>query len=62
VLRDILNIFAKRKINLAALHSIPSHLYPWDYLFFLEIESLDIKNTLKELDKYCLFTRIIGTN
>ena len=62
VLRDILNIFAKRRINLAALHSIPSHFHPWDYLFFLEIESLDIKNTLKELDKYCLFTRIIGTS
>lgn len=64
VLRDILNIFAKRGINLTALHSIPGHSQTWDYLFFLEIEkshfSPEIKNALKELEKFCPFVRVLG--
>lgn len=64
ILRDILSIFADRGINLTTLHSIASYLYPWDYFFFLEIEksyfSPEIKNILKELNKYCPFIRIIG--
>lgn len=64
VLRDILNVFASRGINLSSLHSIPSHFHPWDYLFFLEVEkscfSSDIKDILKDLRAYCPFFRIIG--
>lgn len=64
ILRDILDVFAKRGINLTALHSIPSYFHPWDYLFFLEIEksyfSHQLKDILKELEKYCPFIRIVG--
>jgi len=64
ILRDILNIFAKRKINLSALHSIPSNYRPWDYFFFLEVEqpytSPHLKKALKELPLYCPYIRIVG--
>ncbi|OYT43496.1 MAG: hypothetical protein B6U88_00725 [Candidatus Aenigmarchaeota archaeon ex4484_56] len=63
ILRDILSIFADNKINLSALHSIPSRLHPWDYMFFLEVEkSYDsIKKIIKKLEKYCPYIRILGS-
>lgn len=64
ILRDILSVFADKNINLSALHSIPSYSRPWDYLFFVEIEKpfapQEIKNILKELQRFCPFARIIG--
>lgn len=64
VLRDILTVFADKNINLSALHSISSYSHPWDYLFFLEIEksyfSREMKATLKKLEKYCPYIKVIG--
>jgi len=64
ILRDILNVFASRNINLSALHSIPASFSPWDYLFFTELEKSyfdkDFKNILKDLEEYCPFVRVIG--
>ena len=64
ILRDILNVFAKRNINLVSLHSIPSVFHPWDYLFFLEVEKFYLffnqKDILKELHQYCPFVRVLG--
>jgi len=64
ILRDILDVFAHRRINLTSLHSIPSSLKPWDYFFFLEAEidpSLPVlKEILKELEKFCSFLRFLG--
>ncbi len=60
VLRDILNVFAAEKMNLAALHSIPSPTHSWDHFFFLEIESKNITESLVRLKKYCPFIKLIG--
>ena len=66
VLRDILNVFAKNKLNLTCLHSIPSHLRPWDYFFFQEVEapypSPIIKKTIKKIEEYCPIIRVIGVS
>jgi len=64
ILRDILDVFAHRKINLTSLHSIPSSLKPWDYFFFLEAE-IDpalplLREILKELERFCSFLRFLG--
>ncbi|MFH1657402.1 MAG: prephenate dehydrogenase/arogenate dehydrogenase family protein [bacterium] len=59
-LRDILNIFAKDKINLTSLHSVPSPNHAWDYFFFLEIESKKIQKSVAQLNKYCPFIKLIG--
>ncbi|MGB9598489.1 MAG: prephenate dehydratase domain-containing protein, partial [Minisyncoccales bacterium] len=64
ILRDILDIFAKRKINLTSLHSIPSHLKAWDYFFFLEAEvnpfSSLFKEVFNELERFCSLCRFLG--
>ena len=66
ILRDILDVFAKKEINLSSLHSIPSRLRPWDYFFFTEaqipLSSSKLKGILKELEKYCQMIRVIGAS
>lgn len=64
VLRDILNYFANKKINLSKLHSKKSDAEGWDYYFFLEIESLpesnELKEVLREIKQYCSIVRVLG--
>ncbi|MBT9149306.1 MAG: T-protein [Dehalococcoidia bacterium] len=66
ILRDILNVFSENKLNLTSLHSIPSQLGVWDYLFFIELESpyssIKTKKAIKELERYCALIRIIGVS
>lgn len=66
ILRDILDVFVKNDLNLTSLHSIPSRLRPWDYFFFLEVNSLypspKIKRALKELEPYCPTIRVLGVS
>jgi len=51
---------------MASLHSIPSRLKVWDYLFFIEIgspyPSPKIKKTIKDLEKYCSVARVVGAS
>ena len=65
ILRDILDVFAKENLNLTAIHSIPSRVKPWDYLFFIEIQAplscLKIKKALKAIQKYCPVIKLLGT-
>lgn len=64
ILRDILDCFANKKINLSKLYSRKSDADGWDYYFFLEAESLpenaDFKEMLKEVQKYCSIVRVLG--
>ena len=66
ILRDILNVFAKENLNLTALHSIPSRVKPWDYLFFIEIQApfccLKIKKALRAIQKYCPIIKPLGAS
>lgn len=65
VLRDILDVFSKRKINLTKLHSKLSDIEYYDYYFFLEIEGLvgcneNINQALKEIDSFCYIKQALG--
>lgn len=67
VLRDVLNSFAERKLNLSKLYSRPSRVVEmkdWDYYFFLEVEKLpnnpDLKSAMEEIKKYCSIARVLG--
>lgn len=64
VLRDVLNYFADKKINLLKLHSKRTEIEGWDYYFFLEVESLpentDLISALSGIKKYCSIVRILG--
>jgi len=60
VLRDILDIFVKQNLNLSSLHSIPSRKKPWDYFFFVQVDSLEINKAAKQLNGLCQKIRILG--
>lgn len=64
VLRDILNHFADRKLNLSKLYSRKSEAEGWDYYFFFEVESLPedkrLQETLKGIRHYCSIVRLLG--
>ncbi|GEM_PF-134702 len=64
VLRNILNAFADRGLNLSRLDSHRSDVPEWDYYFFLEVEAMPddppLKDALKEIKKHCYTFRILG--
>ncbi len=67
ILRDVLDVFAKYRLNLTALHSIPTRVKPFDYFFFTEIDKLwpseELKNAFREINKkYCPLVKLIGIN
>ncbi|MBU4310084.1 ACT domain-containing protein, partial [bacterium] len=63
-LYDMLRPFAKEKINLTKIESRPSKKKAWEYIFFVDfqghIEDEKVKKALKELEKGCLFLKILG--
>ncbi len=66
ILRDILDVFASEELNLTSLHSVPSRLKPWDYFFFLEVQtplsSSALSKTLEKIKDYCSTIRVIGAS
>jgi len=63
-LRDILDVFAERDVNLTKIFSRPSRSQAWDYLFFIEAETradADLeKNIVEACGPLCLFTKVAG--
>ncbi len=64
-LHDVLFSFKKHRINLTKIESRPSKKKPWDYYFFVDFEghrdSALFKKALKELEKGCVFVKILGS-
>ncbi|MCX6712972.1 MAG: prephenate dehydratase [Candidatus Vogelbacteria bacterium] len=64
VLRDILNHFADKKLNLSKLYSRKSEADGWDYYFLFEVESLPeddkLREVLKKIKPYCSIVRVLG--
>jgi len=65
VLYDILAIFKKSGINLTKIESRPSKKKPWEYYFFVDFnrhcDEKDVKGVFKQLKKYCVFIKILGS-
>ena len=57
--------FKRNNINLASIESRPSRKKAWDYYFFIDmlghVEDKKIKKALEELNKECLFLKILGS-
>lgn len=57
--------FKRNKINLTSIESRPSRKKAWDYYFFIDMlghmEDKKIERALKELNKECLFVKILGS-
>ena len=65
VLKDILEAFSKRKLNLTKLHSKVSDLEDYNYYFYLEVEGLvgdnaEMDEALKEVDTHCYIKQVLG--
>lgn len=64
-LYDILNPFAKSKINLTKIESRPLRKRAWEYVFFIDfeghIEDKKVSDTVEKLKKDVLFLKILGS-
>jgi len=65
VLYRSLEGFALRKINLTKIESRPLKGKAWEYIFFVEleghIEDRKVAEALKDLEKKCVFVRVLGS-
>jgi chorismate mutase/prephenate dehydratase len=65
VLHQILQPFARSRINLCKIESRPIKNKPWEYLFFLDLvghrEQPAVKKAIASLEKNCVFFKILGS-
>ncbi len=65
VLHQMLQPFARRRINLNKIESRPIKNKPWEYLFFLDLrghrEQSAVKKAIAGLEKNCLNLKILGS-
>ncbi len=65
VLYQMLQPFAKSRINLCKIESRPIKNKPWEYLFFLDLlghrEQPAVKRAIIGLEKNCVFNKILGS-
>lgn len=64
-LYDSLRVFKNNKVNLTKIESRPSKRKVWEYYFFVDFnghcEGKRIKKALKELEKHCIFIKVLGS-
>ena len=57
--------FAKANINLTKIESRPSKERPWEYIFFIDFVGhygdAEVKSVIKEVEKNCIFLKILGS-
>ena len=64
-LYKILEIFARRELNLAKVESRPMRGKPWKYVFYLDFEGHrsepKSREALKEMMERCIFVKVLGS-
>ncbi|MCF7874295.1 MAG: prephenate dehydratase [Candidatus Omnitrophica bacterium] len=64
-LYDVLSFFRQHNINLTKIESRPSKKKPWEYYFFVDLEghreSTRLKKSLEDLNKKCVFVKVLGS-
>lgn len=64
-LYQILQSFAKHKLNLTKIESRPSKRKAWEYIFFVDmeghIEDKGVKKAINDMKKICLFLKVLGS-
>ena len=62
---NVLNHFAKNKINMTRIESRPLKNKKWEYLFFVDIQGyykdIRIKKAINKIEQSCLFFKILGS-
>lgn len=65
VLHDMLIPFKESGLNMTKIESRPSRAKAWEYVFFIDflghISDPAIKKVLKELEKDCVFLKVVGS-
>lgn len=65
VLHRMLQPFAKSQINLTKIESRPIKNKPWEYMFFIDFrghrEERRVRKAMMELEKNCVFLKILGS-
>ena len=65
VLFQMLQPFARSRINLSKIESRPIKNKPWEYLFFLDLmghrQQPAVKKAMAELEKNCVFLKVLGS-
>ena len=65
VLFQMLQPFARSRINLSKIESRPIKNKPWEYLFFLDLmghrQQPAVKKAMADLEKNCVFLKILGS-
>ena len=60
-----LSVFALRNINLTKIESRPIRGKPWEYLFYLDLQSdsrsRECSNALRHLQEMTLYFRLLGS-
>ncbi len=57
----VLEVFAKRSINLTMIYSRPTRKKPWQYYFYLEFEGSLTEELYRELSQLCHTLRPLGS-
>lgn len=64
VLRDALEVFARRQIDLSRIESRPSRQQLWEYVFYCDLaghpDDSVVGEALAELDSMCYFVKVLG--
>ena len=64
-LYDSLKVFKQNNINLTKIESRPSKKKVWEYYFFVDFnghcESKNARKALRELEKHCMFIKVLGS-
>jgi chorismate mutase/prephenate dehydratase len=65
ILHQMLEPFAKSRINLTKIESRPLKNKPWEYMFFIDFkghkEESGVRRAIKRLEKSCLFLKVLGS-
>jgi len=64
VLRDVINAFSDRGVNLASIQSRPSRRRAWDYVFFVELDGHvaeeRVRTALEAAERHTVFMKVLG--
>ena len=60
-----LSVLADKEVNMTRIESRPAKTKKWEYLFFVDmeghVEDKKVDEALKEMEKHCVFLKILGS-
>lgn len=64
-LYNVLEVFARNRVNLSKIESRPMKNQAWEYIFFLDLQGHlaepAVKKALKDVEKRCFFLKVLGS-